>query len=282
MLTNDTIGIMLAITSALVWGGGDFTGGMSTRRHNQYVVLLLSALSGLVVLAAAALFWHESFPDWMGIFWSILAGFGGIVGISCLYKGLSIGRSAVVAPTSAVIGAALPVAFGLLTQGLPQLSRLIGFGLAFIGIWIVSQSSDGQGGESRKGLGLGFLAGLGFSGFFIFISKVGGNFVFTPLIIARIVVAIGAAVLLRANNPGILRSSFNWISLLAGMMDAGGNVFFLLAKQFTRLDMAVVISSLYPAGTVILAGLILKEKISLKQWIGVLICLAAIVLITIQ
>ena len=282
MFTNDTIGIMLAISSALVWGGGDFTGGMSTRRHNQYVVLLLSALSGLVVLAAAALFWRESLPDWKGIFWSVLAGFGGILGISSLYKGLSVGRSAVVAPTSAVIGAALPVAFGLLTQGLPQLSRLIGFGLAFIGIWIVSQSSDGKGGESRKGLVLGCLAGLGFSGFFIFISRVGGNFVFTPLIIARIVVAIGAAILLRVNNPGILRSSFNWISLLAGIMDAGGNVFFLLAKQFTRLDMAVVISSLYPAGTVLLAGLILKEKISLKQWAGVLVCLAAIVLITIQ
>jgi len=281
MFPTDIFGITLAVTAALVWGSADFTGGMATRRHNQYLVLVLSAFSGLVMLAAAALVWREPFPGWMGILWSVLAGFGGIVGISSLYKGLSIGESAVVAPTSAVIGASLPVAFGILTQGLPQTARLIGFGLAFIGIWIVSQSSENRGAESRKGFLLGCLAGLGFAGFFIFISNVGGESVFTPLIIARIIVVIGGLFLIRFNSPGVLRKGFNWISILAGVMDAAGNVFFLLAKQFTRLDMAVVISSLYPAATVILAGIILKEKISVKQWLGVLVCLAAIILVTI-
>ncbi len=271
----------MAFVSALVWGSADFTGGMATRRSDQYQVLALSALSGLGVLVIAALIFRESFPTWNGIFWAAAAGLTGAVGLACLYKGLSIGESAVVAPTSAVIGAGLPVAFGFLTQGLPDPLRLIGFVLAFAGIWVVSQTSTEKTGEHRKGFILAVIGGIGFAGFMICMSQVDSAKVFTPLIVSRSMVMIAAIVMLRLNRTAFPSLNGNGIGLLAGVLDAGGNIFFMLAKHFTRLDTAVVLSSLYPAATVILTGLVLKERISIKQWIGVVICLAAIILITI-
>src|SRR5512133_1758087 len=101
--TTNLLGILMAFTSALVWGSADFTGGMATRRRDQYQVLVLSALSGLGIVVIAALIFRESLPTWKGVFWAAMAGLTGTVGIAALYKGLSIGESAVVAPTSAVI-----------------------------------------------------------------------------------------------------------------------------------------------------------------------------------
>ena len=275
------LGALLAFTSALVWGSGDFTGGLATRRTNQFQVLLLSALSGLALLVIAALIRQESFPSWSGVMWSALAGIAGTIGIASLYKALSIGESAVVAPTSAVLCAVLPVIYSVITEGLPKTTRIIGFVVAFIGIWIVSQTSAQKTGNSRKGFLLACLAGMGFAGFMVLISQVEAGLVFTPLIIERIMIVIGAILLLRLNHTSFPSIKGNPLSLLAGVLDAGGNIFFLFAKQYTRLDTAVVISSLYPAATVILTGILLKEKISLKQWVGVVICLVAIVLITI-
>lgn len=278
---TNLLGITMAFISALVWGSADFTGGMATRRRDQYQVVLTAAISGLGLLVITALLFHESFPSWNGIMWAALAGFSGAIGITFLYKGLSIGESAVVAPTSAVIGAGLPVAFGILTQGLPDALRLIGFVLAFVGIWVVSQTSTEKTGEHRKGFVLAVIGGLGFAGFMIFMSRVDSAKVFTPLIVSRSIVVLGACFMLLINKTGFPAVRGNWISMMAGVMDAGGNIFFMLAKHFTRLDTAVVLSSLYPAATVILTGLILKERISFKQWVGVVICLAAIVLITV-
>jgi len=278
---TNLLGILMAFISALVWGSADFTGGMATRRRDQYQVLVLSALSGLGILIIAALIFRESFPSWNGVLWAALAGLTGLVGIAALYKGLSIGESAVVAPTSAVIGAGLPVAFGFLTQGLPDPIRLVGFVLAFAGIWIVSQTSTEKTGEHRKGFFLAIIGGLGFAGFMICMSRVDSAKVFTPLIVARLIVVLGSCFMLGLNKTSFPAVRGNWISVLAGVLDAGGNIFFMLAKHLTRLDTAVVLSSLYPAATVILTGLILKERISLKQWGGVIVCLAAIILITI-
>lgn len=274
------LGIFLAFASALVWGGADFSGGFATRRANQYQVLALSSLSGFALLVVAALFFKETFPSISGIFWSVLAGIAGSIGITSLYKALSIGEAAIVAPTSAVIGAAIPVLFGFLKDGLPTPIRLIGFAFAFVGMWIVSQSSSQPKEKSQKGFALACLAGLGFAGFMILISQVDPKLVFTPLIVERAVMTLCALLLLRIKNLTYPPFRTNPIGLLAGILDAGGNVLFLLAKQFTRLDTAVVISSLYPASTVILTAILLKEKISSWQWIGVLTCLIAIILIT--
>ena len=273
-------GIFLALAAALFWGGGDFCGGFASRRHSSFQVVALSAFSGVAVLAAAALLRHEAFPALPGLLWALLAGLSGAVGIIALYRALSSGNSAVVAPTAAVIGAVLPVAFTLFTRGAPAMTQLAGFALAFLGIWLVSRTAFVKAGSSRTEFWLACLAGVTFGGFFIFIAQVGEGKVFTPLILTRSVMLIAALVMLRASHLPLPQVRYSGIGLLAGILDAGGNVFFMLAKEFTRLDTAVIVSSLYPGVTVILTGLLLKEKIGLWQKVGVVLCLLAIVLIT--
>jgi drug/metabolite transporter (DMT)-like permease len=275
------LGIFFALTSAFIWGGGDFTGGYATRRNSQYHVLTLSAFSGLVVLVLAALFWREGFPSGWSILWSMLGGAAGALGIAALYRALSQERAVSIAPTTAIIGAAVPVIFNAFFQGLPPSTKLLGFGLALAGIWLVSTSSTTSTKVSRQGFLLACLAGIGFGGFFVFLGLVEPGKIFTPLIIARCLTFLTGLALVRLNRLPLPSLGSNPIALLAGVLDAGGNLFYVLAKQYTRLDIAAVLASLYPASTVLLASLLLKEKVSRTQGLGVLICLAAIALITI-
>lgn len=277
---GNMLGIILALVAALLWGSGDFSGGFATRKASPFQVLALSAISGMVVLSAAALVGRESLPSGIGIIWSLLAGLSGAVGITSLYTALARGNTAAVAPVSAVLGAALPVGFTFFTQGAPALIQVIGFVLAFIGIWMVSMAATADGTKDNKGLWLAFLAGAGFGGYFIFIGQVETSGVFLPLLFARGVMLVMAVTMLAFNRlpfPSIRR---NPIALVAGLLDSAGNVFFLLAMALSRLDFAVVISSLYPAVTVLLAALLLKEKVGNWQKVGVVVCLAAIFLIS--
>ncbi len=275
------MGILLALVSAIIWGSGDFTGGYATRRSSQYQVLTLSALSGLVVLSAAALLIQESFPSLRSTIWAMLAGISGAVGIAALYRALSTGHAARVAPVTGVIDTALPVLYGILSAGWPTPMRLLGFGLALLGIWFVSAGRDAKDGAARQELLLACLAGVGFGGFLIFLGLVEQGKIFTPLIVARVFTLCTGLVLIQHSRLPLPALHTNPPALLAGLLDAGGNLFYILAKQYTRLDTAAVLSSLYPAFTVLLAGLILKEKVSFTQLLGLALCLAAISLITI-
>ena len=196
------------------------------------------------------------------------------------YRALSIGRAAVVAPTSAVLGAVLPVAFGLLTNGAPSPTRLAGFTVALLGIWLVSGSMSNKQALSDRGFLLACLAGLGFGGFFVLIAQVERGFIFTPLILARIVQLAVALLAIRTTRLPFPSFRANPIALLAGALDVGGNIFYVLAQQFVRLDVAAVLASFYPASTVVLASVLLKEKVSRSQGLGLVLCLLAIVLIT--
>jgi drug/metabolite transporter (DMT)-like permease len=281
LLPANLLGIFLALTSAVVWGSGDFSGGLATRRNHQFHVLVLSTLSGIVVLMVFAALWREALPSLRSNIWAMLAGISGALGIAALYRALSLGNTAIVAPTAAVIGAALPVGFGILTAGMPSALRLAGFVLAFLGIWLVSQTSTPRQVELRQGFLLACLAGVSFGGFFIFIAQVEAGKLFTPLVVSRLMEFATALVLLRLYRMPLPALNSNPIALLAGVLDVGGNIFYLWAKQFTRLEVAAVLASLYPMITVLLASLILKEKVSPSQWLGVGVCLAAIVLITV-
>jgi uncharacterized membrane protein len=264
-----------------VWGAGDFTGGYATRRSSPFHVLVLSALSGLAVLIIVALVWRENFPSARGIFMAMLGGASGALGIAALYRALSTGRAARIAPTAGVIGAALPVGFSAFTAGLPAPTRLLGFGLALAGIWLASAGPPSAGRASRWELLLACFAGVGFGGFFIFLGLVDPGKIFTPLIVARCLTFCTGLLLVRLNRLPLPSLASNPLALLAGLLDAGGNWFYILARQYTRLDIAAVLASLYPASTVLLAGLLLREKVSPRQGLGVLVCLAAIGLITV-
>lgn len=280
MPPSSLIGILFAVTSAVVWGSGDFSGGQAVRKNHQYQVLMLAALSGMVVLVISAIIRGEGIPSERSMFWAAMAGAAGGLGMAALYKALSMGNTASVAPTSAITCAAIPVLFGLITEGLPKPIQLVGFVVAFLGIWLVSKSSAAGEKTFREGMILAFLSGIGFGGFFLFISLVDRGQVFTPVLVARMVTLAIALIMLRLNHLPAPKLTANPIAILAGVLDTSGNIFYLLATQFTRLDIAALLSSFYPAMTVILASIILKEKVSSTQWVGIVFCLVALALMT--
>ena len=274
------LGILFALTSAFVWGGGDFTGGIATRRNSPFQTLVLSAFSGLALLSAAALIFRERFPSTAGIIWAMLAGISGSVGIAALYRALATEPAASVSPIAGVLGAVLPVVYSAIAEGLPAPLKLAGFALAFAGIWLVTDSHSERS-LTRQGLLLTCLAGVCFSGFFIFMGLVARGKILTPLIVTRSFTLLTGLVLVWASRSKLPSIGSNPLALLAGIMDAGGNLFYILARQYTRIDIAAVLASIYPAFTVLLSALILKEKINLRQGLGVLICLASIALISV-
>jgi drug/metabolite transporter (DMT)-like permease len=179
-----------------------------------------------------------------------------------------------------VVTAVMPVLFSGLSVGWPRPIQLAGFVLAMAGIWLVARASGG-GPLSGQGVRLALIAGVGFGSFLIFIAQVQSDLVFVPLAVARVITLVTAVVLLvvrRVRPPSITGHP---LALLAGALDAGGNVLYLFAREFTRLDVAAVLASLYPVSTVVLARVLLKERITATQWIGAAVCLAAVILITI-
>lgn len=279
MLPVTTLGILSALTSAIVWGGGDFLGGLATRRASPFAVLTWSASSGLTALLALALITGENLPALRDLGWAALAGAGGALGLSLFYRALATGSSAVVAPTAAVVGAGFPVVFAALTLGAPPLMQAIGFAVALVGIGLMGRSTAADR-VSRAAFGLALTSGLGFAAFFILIGRVTPGSVFYPLVGARSAMLLVSLIVLRARGERLPAPAASRVALASGVLDAFGNLFFLLAQQLTRLDIAVVLASLYPASTIVLSRFFLKERASRAQWSGAALCLAAVVLIT--
>jgi drug/metabolite transporter (DMT)-like permease len=278
-VTPHILGVLCALLSAVTWGTGDFGGGIATKSKNQYQVLFLVSIPGIAVLAVFALLFKEGGPSAKDALWAFSAGLSGAFGIAALYKGLSLGNAAAVAPTAAVIGAGLPVVFSCLELGLPGSVQILGFIVAIIGIWLVSRPPGGQRHASRQELILAIIAGIGFGGFFILIAQVDKGLVFLPLVISKTAAIIFAVTILLFRHETLPSMKGSSIALASGLFDAGGNIFFMLAKQYTRLDVAAVLASMYPAITVILAWLVLREKVCSSQWQGVVLCVIAVALI---
>lgn len=269
--------IVFGLTSALVWGAGDFLGGLSSRRSSVLGALLINESSGLLILIACAFLFQEPFPSNVQIGWGIAAGLAGTVGLGALYWGLSSARASIVAPVSAVIAALIPAVYTAVTIGLPDTTKQLGFAVAIAAIILVSYSNQGVG--EMHALGLAVLAGLGFGLFFIFIHQSGDGGTFFPLVFARgVSIPIVLGIVLWRRSPLPSRSVLP-TAVASGILDAGGNVFFLLSTQFGRLDVATILASLYPASTVVLSRIVLGERTVRLQQLGVVAALIAIVLI---
>ena len=222
---------------------------------------------------------REPVPPRSSLEWGVVAGVSGAFGIAALYKALAIGRMGVVAPVASVITAILPVLVGIRTEGLPDIIQLAGFAVALVSIWLVARP-DGEIG-SHRGLGLALLAGVMFGLFLVSGKQAGQHGVFWPLVAARTASTLLMLLIVAFLPRDIrsLRSAFVPI-LLSGLLDSAANAMFIAATRHGRLDVAAVLSSLYPASTVILARVLLKERLSASQNAGIVGALASVALIS--
>jgi drug/metabolite transporter (DMT)-like permease len=284
--------IAFGLAASLCWGSGDFSGGLASRRINASSVVIAGYTVGFALLVALALLWREPFPAAMDLLWGGLAGLAGVLGLIAFYTALASGKMGIAAPVSAVLTATLPVLFSALTAGLPNPLQLVGFLLALLAIALISRPDRAEqaaaGGRGPpQGIGLAVLAGCGFGGFFILISRVSPGTTFWPLAVARLTAVVALLVVLqvrRQRRQQILSGVRRVVPLvlLAGTLDASGNAFFVLAAHSGRLDVAAILSSLYPAATVLLAAFVLRERVTRIQAVGILLVLLAIPLISAQ
>ena len=273
-----SIGVLGGLLSALSWGTGDFFGGLLSKRAHPATVTIAGAALGALLVAVVALLRREALPTGGTALWAVLAGLAGAIGLVLLYRGLSTGVMGVVAPVTGIGGATVPILVAALTLGLPSPLQMAGFVLARVAVWLLAGGTTR--GAQWSMLALPVAAGLGFGVFFVLMAQVGQEGFFWPLAIARTSAALSLLPYARVQRaPVILPSSLLPAAAAVALFDTGGNLFYLLAAQWGRLDTAAVLSSFYPAMTVVLAWFVLKERLSLPQWAGVAAALAAIPLI---
>ncbi len=278
-MDNNLLGLVFGLASALIWGGGDFSGGMAARRSHTIQVMAVASFAGLGAMLALTLLTGEDWPRGVDIAWAGAAGAIGALGIVLLFDGLSKQAVAIVAPTSALVGTALPVLVSVLTEGLPSPTQIAGILVGVIGIWLVTRSPGEITAEMRRLFWLAAASGVCFGTFFIFIAQVSSDSLFAPLTISKCSASLTALVLLGLRRLPLPNVRRNPLALLAGLMDTSGNAVYLLAVRYTRLDIAAVLASMGPGVTVLLSAIIMREKVSRSQGMGVLVCIAATVLL---
>jgi drug/metabolite transporter (DMT)-like permease len=279
------LSILYGIASAATWGAGDFAGGLASRKLGAYRAVMYADFFGLLLVGIVLGFYRESMPALSVLFTSAIAGALGSVGLLILYYSLTQGQMSIAAPVSALFAAVLPVIVGAITEGLPKPIQFIGFAIALTAVWLISSGNQTEQFPLKRlaDLRLPILAGIGFGCYFIFIHYAvqGTNAIVWPMIASRMAgtLLLFVVVLLRREPFAVARDAWGVVAMNA-TLDLLGNFFYILASHTGRLDIAAVLSSLYPGSTVLLAWFFLKERIGLSQWIGIAAALLAIVLFT--
>jgi len=283
---------IFALTAALLYGSADFLGGLATRHARVLAVLPLSAGAGAVVMLAAALLSGDPFRL-AGLGWGIAGGAAGGVGLIIFYAGLAAGPMSVVAPVSALMSTVVPV--GVALAGGERLSgpEYAGAVLCLAAIVLVSSAEAPAGaragarGRTRfhgRAVSYGLGAGTAFGLFFLFIRYAGQSGAFWPVTAARVaglcVVLIAAA--LTGTRPLLARASTRLLLATAGsgIVDATANICYVVATRAGLFGLAVVLTSLYPGITVVLARFVLHERMRGPQRAGLVLAAAGIVLVT--
>jgi len=280
MLPAQLLPASYALASVFAWGASDFLGGYASRRANAFLLTAIAHLSALVFMATIAIATHAPFPGRTAVLWALAGGISGGGALAIFYRALATGRMGLTAPVAAVLGAAIPVAFGMVREGLPHTAQIAGFVLATVGIWLISRTEDGS---RPEGIGMAALSGIGFAGFYLCIRQAGGSSALWLAAIAKISSFTLTAILVLMGR-GIRQINRRGIAfgIVAGCLDITGSVLFIRASQTGRLDVAVVLSSLYPAVTVLLARFILNEHFTRWKAVGMAAALAAVPMIALQ
>lgn len=280
------LSIIYGLLSALTWGAGDFTGGVATRKTGAVRSVFYASLIGLITILIIAISFNEAFPNMRNILFALVAGLFGTLGLILLYTAMAQGTMSIAAPVSALLAAILPVLVGIITEGIPEYLTLIGFLFALLAVWMVSQSEDGIKDilSHLTDLKLPLLAGIGFGLYFILMHEAtkDGTLLWT-MAASRTASVVALLIYMLLTKTSFQIEDYSALPIIAinGVLDLTGNAFFILAAQAGRLDVASVLSALYPGSTVMLAWIFLKERLTRNQWLGILSALVAIILMTI-
>jgi drug/metabolite transporter (DMT)-like permease len=290
--------------AVLIWGTSDFAGGYGARRANAFVLTAFSHVCAFVLMASIALAQHAAFPSRTSILWALAAGSLGGFSLSLFYRALASGQMGLTAPIAALLGAAIPTLADIAIEGAPSRWTIAGFTLAILAIYLTTrpeksqtptQGPEQEGPEQEgpaqeelqaehsgrpAGVGLAALAGIGFAGFYLCIHQAGSGSPAWVAAISRIgSFTLTAAAVVATRAQLSLDRPRAALGFVAGTFDISASALFIYASRHGRLDEAVVITSLYPAVTVILARIVLKEHFSRWKVIGLLAALAAVPMI---
>ena len=287
--------IALALLAALTWGGGDFSGGMAVRRDHGslnsalrvvFVVHLASLIAMLCVIAVR----HDPLPAGASVAWGLAAGVCAGTCVIAFYMCLARGAMGSSAAISGLLAAAIPTVVSIALEGSPGAASLTGFLFAAFAIWLIAAAS-GRESTPRDILILAIISGVGFGLYFVALRMASPAGVLWPLALSRCAsVSIAAAGLLilrtrqrsdrsASSAPWLTRSAAQW-AVATTILDTAGNLFYISATRGGRLDIAAVLASLYPASTILLAALILGERLTKRQGVGMVLAAAAVALIT--
>ena len=279
---------LLALGSAVCYGSADFFGGLTARRVNTIATVVVTQFVGLVLLLLALPFLPATVvspPDWL---WGIAAGLSGGVGVALLYRALAVGTMAMVAPITAVCAAIIPVLFAFAMGERLRFLTMVGIGLALVAIALVSQQpTQPHSDESRAtkralppGVFLALLAGIAVGIFFLSLARTKSAAGMWPLIAARLTsVTLFGLMALVTGRTLRMNATATGTALAGGALDMLANALYMIAARIGPLSIVVTLASLYPASTVVLARVMLGERLSVVQIIGITCALAAVSII---
>lgn len=272
----------LGLLSAASWGGSDFTGGLGSRRAPALLVTVSGQVISLLLLIPLCFAAGISMPGGRSLIFSLIAGFEGALALAAFYHALALGAMGLTAALTGLLTALVPVAFSLAHYGPPSALTASGLAAGCAAIWLIThQPASSSAAAPARALLLGALAGTGFGTQLILFKMADATSMIGIMTEARAGgIAALLLVLLRV-RPHSATGGFLLAGAVSGILDTAGSLFYLRAAQLGRLDSAAVICSLYPAGTILLAALILRERPSRRQVAGMALALGAVALLSV-
>jgi drug/metabolite transporter (DMT)-like permease len=278
---DSAVAVLLALLSAVLYGTGDFLGGVASRRAGAFAVTVVSQCVGLVGLLVGLAFLHGRGPSGAGLVWGAAGGLCGAVALVLFYGALAAGAMSVVAPLTAVVSAVVPVGVGLATGERPSGPSLLGVALAVPAIALIARQPEHPDRRVEPHvLGAALAAGVGFGLFFVFLGTASDHSGLWPVVAARaasvtLLVAIAVGARRSARLPEPVRPAV----VATGLFDSAANAVYLAAASRGLLSLVAVAAALYPASTVVLARLVLAERIGRTQAAGFALAVAAVSLV---
>jgi drug/metabolite transporter (DMT)-like permease len=276
----------LGLLSATTWGGSDFVGGVGARRAPALLIVASGHIVSLFLLLALCRAMGIAIPGSSFLLYAALGGFEGSLALAVFYRALAMGAMGLTAALTGLLTALVPVAFSILHDGLPTPLTAIGLAMGLAAIWLITRTSSPKGTDTAApstppaALVLGALAGIGFGTQLILFKMASGGGILWAMTSARAAGVAALILVIAAMPPKAPWRGFWLTGILAGTLDTLGNLFYIQATRFGRLDVAAVVCSLYPGGTILLAALVLRELPTRRQMAGIAVALAAVALLS--